>query len=97
MLLFSRRHISNLHKVSAPISPIKTIKLIERLLIYAKIFLETSITMSLGPLVVVTSYTKFDNLAHSPKGIEAKHCVRTFRLDPSSGQLTLVSIYTDEK
>ena len=51
--------------------------------------------MSKGPLVVVTSYTKFDNLAHSPEGIEAKQCIRTFRLDPSSGQLTLVSVYTD--
>ena len=79
------------------IGVIKTIKLIGRHIIYAQIFSGTSITMSLGPLVVVTSYTKFDNLAHSPKGIEAKHCVRTFRLDPSSGQLTLVSIYTDEK
>ena len=51
--------------------------------------------MSKGPLVVVTSYTRFNNLAHSPKGIEAKHCIRTFRLDPSTGQLTLVSVYTD--
>ena len=89
--------MSTLHKVSVPINPTKTIKSIGRSLVYDKIFLGTSITMSLGPLVVVTSYTKFDNLAHSPKGIEAKHCIRTFRLDPSSGQLTLVSVYTDEK
>ena len=51
--------------------------------------------MSKGPLVVVTSYTKFDNLAHSPEGTEARHCIRTFRLDPSTGQLTLVSVYTN--
>ena len=52
--------------------------------------------MSQGPLVVVTSYTKFDNLAHSPRGTQADISVRTFRMDPSSGQLTLVAVYTDK-
>ena len=52
--------------------------------------------MSKGPLVVVTSYTKFGNLAHSPRGSEADIGVRTFRMDPSSGQLTLVAVYTDK-
>ena len=52
--------------------------------------------MSYGPLVVVTSYSKFDNLAHSPRGTQADVSVRTYRLDPTSGQLTLIAVYWDK-
>ena len=53
--------------------------------------------MQQGPFVVVTSYTRFDNLAHSPKGAEANFSVRTFKLDPASGQLTLAAVNSDKK
>ena len=52
--------------------------------------------MSYGPLVVVTSYSKFDNLAHTPRGTQADISVRTYRLDPTSGQLTLIAVYWDK-
>ena len=45
-----------------------------------------------GPLLFVTSYTKFDNLAHSPRGTQAEHSVRTYGLDCGTGQLTLLSV-----
>ena len=45
-----------------------------------------------GPLLFVTSYTKFDNLAHSPRGTEADFSVRTYGLDGGTGQLTLLSV-----
>lgn len=41
-------------------------------------------------LIVVSSYTRFDNLAHGPRGTEAKLALRTFWLDPSDGQMVLV-------
>lgn len=43
-------------------------------------------------LVVVSCYTRFDNLAHGPKGTEAKMCLYTFRLNADNGQMTLVSV-----
>ena len=52
--------------------------------------------MANGPMVVVTSYSKFDNLAHSPRGTQADISVRTYRLDPTSGQLTLIAVYWDQ-
>eukprot|EP00927_Polykrikos_kofoidii_P043614 TRINITY_DN3769_c0_g1_i1.p1 TRINITY_DN3769_c0_g1~~TRINITY_DN3769_c0_g1_i1.p1 ORF type:complete len:466 (+),score=43.97 TRINITY_DN3769_c0_g1_i1:56-1399(+) len=42
-------------------------------------------------LVVVSCYTRFDNLAHGPRGTEAKQCLYTFSLDPERGQLVLLS------
>ena len=47
------------------------------------------------PLIVVSSYTQFDNLAHGPRGSEAKMAMWTFRLNPSTGRLLLVSVDTE--
>eukprot|EP00040_Diaphanoeca_grandis_P029748 m.174866 g.174866 ORF g.174866 m.174866 type:complete len:589 (-) comp31788_c0_seq1:71-1837(-) len=47
------------------------------------------------PLVVVSSYTKFDNLAHGPRGTEASHSAWTYRLNPTNGQLTLLAVNND--
>ena len=45
--------------------------------------------MAEGPLLVVSSYSRFDNLAHGPRGSEAEHSLRVFRLDASTGTLSL--------
>mmetsp|Transcript_54687 Transcript_54687/g.116845 ORF Transcript_54687/g.116845 Transcript_54687/m.116845 type:complete len:459 (+) Transcript_54687:206-1582(+) len=47
-------------------------------------------------LIVVSCYTRFDNLAHGPKGTQAKRSLYTFRMDPSDGQLVLLSVTKDE-
>mmetsp|Transcript_424 Transcript_424/g.1074 ORF Transcript_424/g.1074 Transcript_424/m.1074 type:complete len:473 (-) Transcript_424:220-1638(-) len=47
------------------------------------------------PLVVVSCYTRFDNLAHGPRGTEAKRSLYTFRLDPSDGQMLMLSVSRD--
>ena len=44
-----------------------------------------------GPIVMVCSYTEFDDLAHGPRGTEATRAVRTYRLDLTDGSLTLLS------
>ena len=44
-----------------------------------------------GPIVVVSSYTCFDDLAHGPRGTEATRGMRTYRLNISDGTLTLLS------
>ena len=49
-----------------------------------------------NPLVVVSSYTRFNNLAHGPTGTEAKHSMWTYRLNTSNGQMTLVSVNAHE-
>jgi len=46
--------------------------------------------------IVVTCYTRFDNLAHGPKGTEAKHSVYTFWLDPNDGQMVLLSVAKEQ-
>mmetsp|Transcript_103362 Transcript_103362/g.287785 ORF Transcript_103362/g.287785 Transcript_103362/m.287785 type:complete len:471 (+) Transcript_103362:16-1428(+) len=46
-------------------------------------------------LVVVSCYTRFDNLAHGPKGTEAVRSLYTFRMDPSDGQMALLSVTKD--
>jgi len=46
------------------------------------------------PLVVVSSYTRFDNLAHGPRGRESKNSITVFRLDPENG--SLLKLYTGE-
>jgi len=46
--------------------------------------------------VVVSCYTRFDNLAHGPKGKEGKRSLYTFRLDPNDGQMVLVSVSMEE-
>mmetsp|Transcript_88135 Transcript_88135/g.247909 ORF Transcript_88135/g.247909 Transcript_88135/m.247909 type:complete len:424 (+) Transcript_88135:130-1401(+) len=43
-------------------------------------------------LIVVSCYTRFDNLAHGPKGTEAKHSLYTFRLDSETGEMVLLSV-----
>eukprot|EP00928_Gymnodinium_smaydae_P070476 TRINITY_DN54301_c0_g1_i1.p1 TRINITY_DN54301_c0_g1~~TRINITY_DN54301_c0_g1_i1.p1 ORF type:complete len:471 (-),score=75.32 TRINITY_DN54301_c0_g1_i1:128-1456(-) len=43
-------------------------------------------------LVVVSSYTRFDNLAHGPRGTEGKYAMYSYRLDPNDGQLLLLSV-----
>lgn len=39
-------------------------------------------------MVVVSSYTRFDNLAHGPRGQQSKNSMMTLRLNPSDGSLT---------
>ena len=45
-----------------------------------------------SPLVVVSSYTRFDNLAHGPRGTEAKRGVSVMRLDGTAGTLELLTV-----
>jgi len=47
-------------------------------------------------LVVVSCYTRFDNLAHGPKGTEAQYSLYTFQIDPHDGQMVLLSVLKDE-
>jgi len=47
-------------------------------------------------LFVVSCYTRFDNLAHGPRGKEAKRSLHTYRLDGSDGQMTLLSVTQDQ-
>jgi 6-phosphogluconolactonase (cycloisomerase 2 family) len=49
------------------------------------------------PLVIISSYTKFGNLAHGPRGTEAKYSMWTYRLNPVNGQLTLLTVNADDK
>jgi len=44
-----------------------------------------------GPIVIVSSYTQFSDLAHGPRGKEATRSLRTYRLNISDGTLTLLS------
>jgi len=46
-------------------------------------------------LMVVSCYTRFDNLAHGPRGKEAKKSLYAFRIDPSDGQMVLLSVTTE--
>ena len=45
-----------------------------------------------GPIVVVSSYTQFGDLAHGPRGTEATRSMRSYRLNISDGSLTLLSV-----
>eukprot|EP00438_Fugacium_kawagutii_P008476 Skav205552 [mRNA] locus=scaffold1061:63846:67752:- [translate_table: standard] len=47
-------------------------------------------------LIAVSCYTRFDNLAHGPRGTEAKRSLYTFRLDENDGELVLYSVTTDD-
>mmetsp|Transcript_18515 Transcript_18515/g.34715 ORF Transcript_18515/g.34715 Transcript_18515/m.34715 type:complete len:486 (+) Transcript_18515:88-1545(+) len=47
-------------------------------------------------LIVVSCYTRFDNLAHGPRGTEARRSLYTFRLDENDGELVLFSVTTDD-
>eukprot|EP00405_Crypthecodinium_cohnii_P032871 CAMPEP_0206522408 /NCGR_PEP_ID=MMETSP0324_2-20121206/66975_1 /ASSEMBLY_ACC=CAM_ASM_000836 /TAXON_ID=2866 /ORGANISM="Crypthecodinium cohnii, Strain Seligo" /LENGTH=429 /DNA_ID=CAMNT_0054016587 /DNA_START=38 /DNA_END=1324 /DNA_ORIENTATION=- len=46
-------------------------------------------------LIVVSCYTRFDNLAHGPRGTQAKRSLYTFRMDPFDGQMVLLSVSED--
>lgn len=46
-------------------------------------------------LIVVSCYTRFDNLAHGPRGTEAKRSLYTFRLDENHGELVLYAVSSD--
>jgi len=46
-------------------------------------------------LIVVSCYTRFDNLAHGPRGTEAARSLYTFLMDPSDGQMVLLSVTQD--
>ena len=48
-----------------------------------------------GPIVVVSSYTQFSDLAHGPRGTEAARAVRTYRLNIIDGSLTLLSMVAE--
>lgn len=38
-------------------------------------------------MAVVSSYTRFDNLAHGPRGMQSKNSMTVYRLNPSDGSL----------
>lgn len=43
-------------------------------------------------MIVVSCYTRFDNLAHGPKGTQAKYSLYTYALNPTNGTLLLQSV-----
>jgi len=45
-----------------------------------------------GPVVLVSCYTDFSDLAHGPRGTEAARAMRSYRLNISDGTLTLLSL-----
>ncbi|CAM9779240.1 unnamed protein product [Chrysoparadoxa australica] len=47
------------------------------------------------PLVFVSSYTTFSNLAHAPRGTPAKHGISVYRLHKETGTLTLLTVNND--
>ncbi|CAE7288342.1 pgl [Symbiodinium sp. CCMP2592] len=47
-------------------------------------------------LIVISCYTRFDNLAHGPRGKEAKKSLYTFWMDTSDGQLVLLSVVQED-
>lgn len=47
-------------------------------------------------LMVVSCYTRFDNLAHGPRGSQAKRSLYTFRIDPDDGQMVLLCVSKEE-
>lgn len=49
----------------------------------------------LEQLIVVSCYTRFDNLAHGPKGTQAERSLYIFYMDPSDGQMVLLSVTED--
>eukprot|EP00930_Biecheleria_cincta_P098947 TRINITY_DN905_c0_g1_i1.p1 TRINITY_DN905_c0_g1~~TRINITY_DN905_c0_g1_i1.p1 ORF type:complete len:470 (+),score=66.15 TRINITY_DN905_c0_g1_i1:122-1531(+) len=53
-------------------------------------------TSALQQLIVVSCYTRFDNLAHGPRGSEAKHSLYTYYLDQNAGELVLLSVTKEE-
>jgi len=52
----------------------------------------TRVEPQLDQLIVVSCYTRFDNLAHGPRGTQAVHSLYTYHMDPSDGQMVLLSV-----
>jgi len=52
---------------------------------------------SINPLIVVSSYNDFADLAHNPRGAQAEYSVRTYQLDVQDGSLTLLSLEKGDK
>lgn len=46
-------------------------------------------------IMVVSSYSNFDRLAHGPRGTEASHCLYVYKFLPSDGSMVLLSIAGD--
>ncbi|CAK9036108.1 unnamed protein product [Durusdinium trenchii] len=46
--------------------------------------------------IVVSCYTRFDNLAHGPRGKEAKKSLYTFWMDTSDGSMVLLSVVKED-
>eukprot|EP00933_Yihiella_yeosuensis_P063165 TRINITY_DN66259_c0_g1_i1.p1 TRINITY_DN66259_c0_g1~~TRINITY_DN66259_c0_g1_i1.p1 ORF type:complete len:508 (+),score=72.49 TRINITY_DN66259_c0_g1_i1:141-1526(+) len=57
---------------------------------------EEFVAASNQQLVVVSCYTRFDNLAHGPKGKQAQRSLYTYQLNQEDGELLLVSVTADE-
>jgi len=55
-----------------------------------------SVAPALQQLIVVSCYTQFDNLAHGPRGSEAKNSLYTYYLDQNAGELVLLSVTKDK-
>jgi len=49
----------------------------------------------LHQLIVISCYTRFDNLAHGPRGTEATHSLYTYHMDTNDGQMVLLSVTKD--
>lgn len=47
-------------------------------------------------IIVVSCYTEFDKLAHGPTGTQAAQSLRTYALDPTDGQLVLLSVSKEQ-
>jgi len=54
------------------------------------------VTPALQQLIVVSCYTQFDNLAHGPRGSEAKNSLYTYYLDQNAGELVLLRVTKEE-
>jgi 6-phosphogluconolactonase (cycloisomerase 2 family) len=50
---------------------------------------------SRAQLIVISCYTRFDNLAHGPRGTQATRSLYTFQMDPTDGQMLLLSVTKD--
>lgn len=46
--------------------------------------------------IVVSCYTRFDNLAHGPRGTQAKKSLYTFWMDTNDGQMVLLSVSQED-
>lgn len=46
--------------------------------------------------IVVSCYTRFDNLAHGPRGREAKKSLYTFWMDTADGSMVLLSVVKED-